>query len=451
MIRAKNELKGIKQKDAKVQRRKEVFTMPLPFLCVLAPLRLCVELFLLLMGNGMFIVIPLLSFGFLHCEPFDPRVVYLSWLQDPDTTMAVQWITEGDQDPHDDLFYQEVMDPNEHNRGWQIETGKHYPLPGEGRYLLHRVELIHLKPHAAYWFKIGINGKQYKFRTMPAVLDAPIRFVVGGDMYQGDIRNVIDTNRMAAKYNPDFALAGGDLAYAVTNTNFKAEGVARWITWLEAWKQSMITNDGRMIPLLAAIGNHDVEGRFGQTPAQAPIFYLLFRGAGQAGYEVVDFGSYLSLFILDTGHTTSIPSQALWLANELGRREAVTHKMAMYHVPAYPSRRDFHNSYSAAIRKYWVPLFEKFHLDVAFEHHDHDYKRTHPLLKGHVDAMGVIYMGDGAWGVAKPRKPRKSLYYLARSAPVRHFIGVTLQNESRRMQAISSKGELIDEVQQAVK
>lgn len=433
-----------------VQRYKEIFSIPLLFLCALAPLRLFAELFLLLMGNKMLIATTLLSFGFLHSEPFDPRVVYLSWLKNPDTTMAVQWITEGSQDSHDDVSYQEIV-PDSLAGSWQIEMGKQYPLPGREGYLLHRVELTHLKPNTAYRFKIGISGKLYKFRTMPAVLDAPIRFVVGGDIYQGNIQNVIETNRMAAKYNPDFALVGGDLAYAVTRMKLKTQEVARWITWLEAWKQSMVTQDGRMIPLLAAIGNHDVEGHFSQTPAQAPMFYLLFRGEDQLGYQVVDFGSYLSLFILDTDHTTSIPSQALWLESELSHREATPHKIAMYHVPAYPSRRDFNNTYSASIRKCWVPLFEKFHLDVAFENHDHAYKRTHPLLKGHPNPLGIIYMGDGAWGVAKPRKPRKERYYLAHSAPVRHFIGVTLQKESRCMQAISSAGELIDEVQQNVR
>lgn len=389
----------------------------------------------------------------LHSEPFDPRVVYLTWLHSPETTMAIQWITEGDE-THDDIAYQEISsDASGEQGGWKIEMGKHYPLPtklGETQYLFHRLELTHLKPNTDYRFKIGIQGKEYKFRTMPATLDAPIRFVVGGDMYQGNIQNVLETNRMAAKFNPDFALAGGDLAYAGSKINSKLQDAARWIIWLEAWKQSMVTPDGRMIPLLAALGNHDVQGEFNQTPAAAPIFYLLFRGEGQAGYEVIDFGTYLSLFILDTAHTTPILAQALWLARTLSQRACVTHKIAMYHVPAYPSRRDFHNTYSAAIRKYWVPFFEKFHLDVAFENHDHDYKRTYPLLRGRLHDSGVIYMGDGAWGVAKPRMPRNQLYYLAKSASVRHFIGVTLQKDSRRMQAISSKGELIDEVQQGI-
>ncbi len=386
--------------------------------------------------------------GLLVGEPFDPRVVYLTWLRQPDTTMTVQWMTEGDQDPHDDVAYQEIAPETQ---GWHMQMGRHFPFPGRSGTLLHRVELTQLKSDTDYRFKIGINGKEYKFRTMPTTPTSPVRFVVGGDMYHDTLENVVETNRMAAKFDPAFALAGATSPNGWTRFGSKQRSIERWITWLQAWKESMVTPDGRMIPLLAAIGNHDTDGGFNQTPAQAPIFYLLFRAEGQPGYEVMDFGSYLSVFILDTAHTTPIEAQVQWLTRVLGERESVIHKIALYHVPAYPSYRDFNNTVSKDVRKYWVPLFEKFHLDVAFEHHDHTYKRTLPLLQGLPDPAGVLYMGDGAWGVNRPRTPRKRAPYLAYASPTRHFIGVTLQSRSRSMQAISSQGVVFDEIQQVVK
>lgn len=53
--------------------------------------------------------------------------------------------------------------------------------------------------------------------------------------------------------------------------------------------------------------------------------------------------------------------------------------MAIYHVPAYPSARSFTGRTQSMIRKHWVPLFEKSTMNLAFENHDHAYKRTYPI------------------------------------------------------------------------
>jgi hypothetical protein len=86
---------------------------------------------------------------------------------------------------------------------------------------------------------------------------------------------------------------------------------------------------------------------------------------------------------------------------------------------------------SPLIRQHWVPLFERFGLNVAFEHHEHAYKRTHLLLQGSPHPAGILYLGDGSWGVEKPRKPKSPSErpYLAKSASTRHFILVELTNK----------------------
>ena len=37
-------------------------------------------------------------------------------------------------------------------------------------------------------------------------------------------------------------------------------------------------------------------------------------------------------------------------------------------------------------------------MDAVLEHHDHTFKRTHPLKDGMKDKYGVPYLGDGSWG-----------------------------------------------------
>ncbi|MBS4167583.1 metallophosphoesterase family protein [Parachlamydia sp. AcF125] len=376
---------------------------------------------------------------FIHLEGATPICVYLTWRDDPLTTMTVQWITALEQT--DDLLQFCRFDKQAE---WQSVTGSHTQMPLDFPYLLHRAELTHLDPGTAYCFKLGAEEKIYQFRTMPASLEEPLNFVVGGDVYHDRMEYVIQMNRQAASLNPQFALIGGDIAYSEALHN------KRWIEWLSAWEKTMVTSEGRLIPLVPSLGNHDVEGGFNQNPEKAPFFYALF---GVPGYRALDFGKYLSLIILDSGHTHPIEGeQTQWLAKTLHEREAIWHKFALYHIPAYPCVRQYQYPYSVQVRSNWGTVFEQFGLHAAFENHDHAYKRSHPLKNRQVVPSGVLYIGDGAWGVKKARAPKKPkrAWYLAFTAQKRHFIYVTLSKAKREYRAVDHRGVVFDSIAQPV-
>jgi hypothetical protein len=44
-------------------------------------------------------------------------------------------------------------------------------------------------------------------------------------------------------------------------------------------------------------------------------------------------------------------------------------------------------------------LFDKYHVKAVFENHEHQYKKTFPLLNNTVNPNGTIYFGDGAMGI----------------------------------------------------
>lgn len=380
----------------------------------------------------------------LSAELFNPSVLYLTWQRNPESTMTITWITNQER-PFDEVDYQKKGD-----NSWYIARGMHQQMPNGYPYYIHRVELTQLQPATEYFFRIGIDGVIFKFRTMSADLESPIRFVAGGDVYHDDIKSVGEINRQAAKTNPDFAIIGGDLAYSLTNMGFLQKFISRetphrWLTWLAGWKAEMVASDGRLIPLIPAIGNHETMGGEGQTPEQAKFFYALFTMPGKQGYNVLDFSDYLSLILLDSGHTHDIGGeQTRWLNTILSQRQQKLHKFALYHEGAYPSVRSPDGKIPRTIRKHWVPLFERYGLSAAFENHDHAYKRTFILKNGRIDSSGVLYLGDGCWGVKSPRIPKKQKY-IAESASTRHFILVTLDKESRRYTAIGPQGNIIDE------
>ncbi|MFI0435745.1 MAG: purple acid phosphatase family protein [Parachlamydiaceae bacterium] len=369
------------------------------------------------------------------------ETIYLTWQQSPSTTMTIQWITSS-RENQSVVAYRPLKGENQ----WQKETGQVIHFPHAAYYTFHKVELKNLQPNSEYQFKVSPYPEDYRFVTAPTHLEKELRFVVGGDMYHDDISFMIKTNQNAAKTAPLFALIGGDIAYAFKTGSFGLERIDRWIEWIKAWHTHMVTPDGHLIPVMSAIGNHDLNGGFDQTPAQAAVFSTLFPMPGNRIYNVLDFDSFLSIFILDSGHANPIGGkQADWLQTVLRERQQVKHLFAIYHVPAYPSVRDFKNKYSDAIRKYWVPLFEKWGIQVAFENHDHAYKRTRPLRQSQPHPEGILYLGDGGWGIEKPREQKWKPHYIAKYDSVRHFICVTITSTEQHFRCINDQGEIMDE------
>jgi acid phosphatase type 7 len=380
----------------------------------------------------------------------DPPALYLQWQRDPTTTMTVHWHTANPTETA--LQFRDAKE-----KTWRDAKGSSVPMPDttSGR-TIHTVGLTGLTPKTDYQFRFGEQSKEYKFRTMPKDLSAPIKFIEGGDVYHQ--RDWMDNmNALAAKFDPAFIVIGGDLAYANNRPEDKPESVQRWYDFFDSWKKNAVAPDGRLIPLLCTLGNHEVKGFWGKPPENAPCFYACFSMPGKQGYNNLDFGDYLTLLLMDSGHTHPIDgAQTEWLSKTLSQRQTVPHVFPIYHVPAYPSCRpdeEGENSdLTQQVRKFWCPQFEKYGVQVSFEHHDHAYKRTKPMLGGKIDPKGIIYLGDGAWGVrlrtSEPDGPR---WYIEKSGIVRHFYLVTLYPDRRDILAINDKGEVFDEVHQPIK
>ncbi|MEC7838878.1 MAG: metallophosphoesterase family protein [Chlamydiota bacterium] len=372
----------------------------------------------------------------------EPISVYLTWEGDPTTTMTVRWITSNTE-TRSGLQYRQGGYPD-----WESVESSFIPMPDDHPYHIHRAEIIGLNPDSDYFFRLDEDGTNYKFRTMPERLDQPIRFVEGGDMLHDDPKYLADTNRRSAMEDPHFAVLGGDIAYSAPRLSLYSENFKNWLVWLKTWKETMVTPKGFLIPMLITIGNHEVIGRYGQPPEKAKFFYALFRNPKAESFQVIDFSNYLSIFLLDSDHTSAIDlEQKSWLEENLEPRRNTTHKFAVYHVPAFPSVRKYKGKVSTQVREHWVPLFEEYGINAAFEHHDHVYKRTKPIYQGKVDPeKGILYLGDGAWGIKKPRTPKKpkSTWYLEKTQGSRHFILVTLYGSHRFFMAIDGEGVIFD-------
>lgn len=368
--------------------------------------------------------------------------VYLTWQNDPSTTMTIQWLSPL-QETNSQIEYLKNSE-----KEWITAQGLCKSLPLEAPYNINVLELQKLDPNCEYRFKI--KGSEYRFRTAPSILSEPFRFAVGGDVYPDSIEPFEAMAKRVALQNPRFVLLGGDLAYS---TSKRKDDFNRWFTFLSVLSKELKDSSGCLIPLIVAIGNHEVMGHYEQQANKAPFFYALFSMPGPQGYNILRFRDYLSIAILDSDHTNLIAGkQTEWLSQELQKQAGILHRFATYHVAAFPSVRHFRQSVSSAIRRYWVPLFEKYGVQAVFENHDHAYKRTHPLIgESHVP-NGVVYFGDGSWGV-KPRIPKKASWttYLAKTESCRQFLQVDISKTKREFTAMTETGQVIDHYEQLIK
>jgi hypothetical protein len=252
------------------------------------------------------------------------------------------------------------------------------------------------------------------------------------------------TNKLAAAQSPMFVLLGGDIAYE------NGRDPDRFLEFLENYSNDLRC-DGRLVPLVACIGNHEVDGGYEQGRDRAPFFYSCFDGLfTDTGFATLDFGDYLSLVLLDTDHTSPISGeQTSWLERTLKEREECPNVFVANHVPAYPSHRSFdgdadHPGTGAANRKHWSPLFERFNVDAVFEHHDHTYKRTHPMLDGRPNEKGVLYLGDGSWGRIRKVTDRESRPYLAVADESYHLSVHRIEGRQQFHVALSDTGRVVD-------
>lgn len=377
--------------------------------------------------------------------------------ENPIIPLGAEWVFLAGTDPDPDwyLHLPEVEEQRIGASSWSLRIqprggGDPLSLPlirelpfGETDHHLFRSRVENLTPDTAYDYTLSAGGEIVRegwFRTAPA--EAPsedLTFVVGGDM---DTEPAIPVSEMAAKLDPLFALVGGDLAYG------NGKETERWFDWLDIWAEHMVGPQGRDIPIIAAIGNHEMKAGW-MSKSRAPFFFSLFDLPEGESNFTVDFGDYLSFVALDSNHSQRVGSQTDWLESALEARESVPHLFAIYHRPAWGTGV---KKNELEIQRKWCPLFERFQVDCVFENDHHTYKRTHKITSGIPDPeKGILYIGDGAWGRhIRPIEPSHldrvgARTYLAHWASRHHAVEVTISPEgAKSYRAISPEGGVFD-------
>jgi len=312
---------------------------------------------------------------------------------------------------------------------------------------------LNVAPSTTYYFTIADNGNiidkvsNRTFKTTPNN-SSPIQFISGGDT---GINVYSDEVFMeAARFNPAFITIGGDIGYV----NGIPACYRKMDIWLDKWEKFMVTPSGLMIPMIVSIGNHEAGG-IGRT-VDDDVFFLNYfvhqHLNGKTPKSLPTFrehyiGSDMALLVLDS-YIIAPPDgiQRAWMNSTLYSLKHINniHNIfTLYHIGLYPSSRDPKNIPHTILRASWTDLFDQY-VKIAFENHDHMFKRTFPMKNGSISDNGTIYLGDGAMGVENT--PINGQKYLAKVLRKHFFHFIEYNNTNLKITGIDENGQTFDEI-----
>ena len=223
-----------------------------------------------------------------------------------------------------------------------------------------------------------------------------------------------------ARIRPRFHLHAGDLCYADMTGHgqptdaFSSGAWDQWLTQIEPVASSS--------PWMCATGNHEMESGFGSQGYDGYLNRFWVPGGGAPGCPATYSFRYgnVGFVSLDSNDVSfEIPHNLGYLG---GRQSSwLEQRLAAFHTPG--SGVDFvvvffhHCVYSTSgahgseggVRENWVPLFDRYQVDLVVNGHAHVYERTSQLRHGqvthhverseHVDAsVGTTYITAGGGG-----------------------------------------------------
>ena len=300
-----------------------------------------------------------------------PDQIVLTWSDDPKTSQAIQWRTST-KIKRGFVSYAKKADFNRFNprkpiRVAAVTTKLETPtLLNDQVVHRHTAVLRNLAPGTTYVYSVGDGSdggwtELAEFTTAPAGTQ-PFSFV-----YMGDAQNGLDRwgslvhNAFRSRPDAAFYVMAGDIINRGAERN----------DWDSFFYNAADIYDRRQ--LVPALGNHEYQG--GAPRLYLEQFALPHNGPRTIPPECAYSFEYGNALFVVLDSNLSAKAQTQWLEEKLSQTKA-TWKFAVYHHPAYSSGGNRDN---LEVRTEWVPLFDKYHVDLALQGHDHAYLRTYPM------------------------------------------------------------------------
>jgi purple acid phosphatase-like protein/calcineurin-like phosphoesterase family protein len=337
----------------------------------------------------------------------------------------------------------------------------HSEVPGAiqatDQYYLH-VKLDHLLPGTRYYYGVGHQGFDPgdaahlatlgQFETAPRRKQDQLKYTFTAFGDQGVSYDALANDAVLLGQNPKFHLHAGDIAYADPSGQGKpvsangANGTDSYDprVWDNFLHQTELV--ARQIPWMVATGNHDMEALYspngyggqqarwdfpGNGPSKCPSVYSFIYG--NVGYLSLDANDVSNEITANRGYSGG--SQTKWLADRLyflRTQPDIDFVVIYFHHCAY-STTNQHAS-EGGVRADWVPLFDKYKVDLVINGHNHVYERTDALrnnsvtravpIGGSVEPAtdGTVYVTAGGAGRSLYSFPVPDSYEGHQQAPI---------------------------------
>jgi len=357
----------------------------------------------------------------------NPDQVHLSWSSDPSTGIDIQWRTDTTVATCE-LKYRKKGTTEE-----QIVGGERMRLEDRllmnDRYINHfTARLRDLQPGSTYEYVVGKAAdwsSANSFNT--SANDNSFSFLWFGDThYSPKFGEIL---KLSYEQHTDAAFYSivGDL---VSDGLFRNQ-------WDELFEYSRgVFNT---IPLMAVPGNHDNRAGLGAQLYRDQFSYPLNAPEGVPTEQTYSF-TYKNTLFLMIDATSPMEPQTPWIEKQLAQSKA-TWKIAMFHFPPYNWEEPYFD-----IQKAWVPLFDKYHVDMVFGGHIHYYMRSKPMKEGKV----VSSYNDGTAYIISVGIPNREHemtpepYAEVRNATGHLYQYVKIEGNNLSFQTYNNENKLID-------
>jgi acid phosphatase type 7 len=285
--------------------------------------------------------------------------------------------------------------------------------------ILHSAVLTGLRPGSSYTYSARSSGEVVHghFRSLPD--SGRIRFTTIGDFGGGTANESAVVNLMDQQ-DPDLFITLGDNTY-------ERGTLAEMDTNVFPQYASFLNSHG----VIWVLGNHDHSTQQGNP--SIVNFFMPDRNysfdAGEAHFTVME----------GDGSRGYAPGGSYYefLKNDLAAHAGARWKFVFFHYPAYSCGQ--HGS-TPWVDQYWVPLFDKYHVDAVFNGHDHDYERIKP------SAAGVHYFVAGIGGKSADAIRHNCAFQQFGAAAVYGDLVVSVDHSTVSVDAVLTSGQTLDSV-----
>lgn len=344
-----------------------------------------------------------------------PEQIHLTWGQDPATSVVVSWAAPG-----------QAIRPRVHV-GERVIHAEERPytdgLNGVTTYTYH-ARVGGLRPGRTYAYTVTADNDasaadpfSATFTTAPHGR-AKFRFTSFGDLATPNTAWVLSYGQSAyavgavESFQPLFHLLNGDLCYADLNPMVQPQ------VWQDFGNNNQSSAASR--PWMPAPGNHEIEWNNGPQGFTSYLTRYTLPSNGMDEFEgrwySFQVGSVLFVSLsaddvvyqdagpLVSGPAALVPAastgnppiapgssfyihgysggkQTRWLERTLaaGRTDDSVDWIVvqMHQCPASSSKTG--NGSDAGLRAEWLPLFDRYQVDLVLSGHDHDYERSFPV------------------------------------------------------------------------